>query len=64
VSKEALSFEQSMERLEEIAKLLENEKLDIDKALALFEEGTKLSGSLHKSLEQAEQKISTLFEGK
>lgn len=41
---EDLTFEQAMQRLEEIVSLLEDGKAPLNESMALFEEGTKLSG--------------------
>ena len=38
-----LSYEQSVSRLEEIVKLLENGELPLEESMKLFEEGTRLS---------------------
>ncbi len=57
------SFEQRMKRLEEINALLKEQKSSFSEMTALFEEGIKLSESLEKDLEQAEQKIISLKEG-
>ena len=48
-----MSFEQSMTRLEAIAARLEDEELDLDAALALFEEGiAELRAASHVSRER------------
>ena len=63
--KETLDYEGSFRRLEEIARLLEQGSLPLEDSLKLFEEGTKLAAQLHKTLEAAEQKLTTLtLEGK
>lgn len=54
---EQLTFEQAMQRLEEIVSLLEDGKAPLDQSMALFEEGTKLSAYLSKLLDTAEQKV-------
>ena len=58
--KKKLTLEESMERLEEIVKELENEKLPLDKALKLYEEGVKLAGRCSGELENAKRKIQIL----
>ena len=62
--KKKLSLEESLERLEEIVKELENEKLTLDKALKLYEEGVKLAGKCSGELESAKRKIQILTNGK
>jgi exodeoxyribonuclease VII small subunit len=54
------SFEKKISRLEEISKLLESEELGLDDAIALFEEGIKLSKSSITALKNAELKITEL----
>lgn len=54
---EQLTFEQAMQRLEEVVSLLEDGKAPLDESMALFEEGTKLSAYLSKLLDTAEQKV-------
>lgn len=58
--KKKLTLEESMERLEEIVKELETEKLPLDKALKLYEEGVKLAGRCSGELENAKRKIQIL----
>jgi len=58
-----LTFEKSLERLEEIVEELENSDLDIDKSLKVFEEGVKLSRLCAKKLDEAEKKIELLIKG-
>ncbi|MDR1927072.1 MAG: exodeoxyribonuclease VII small subunit [Oscillospiraceae bacterium] len=55
-----LDYEAAFARMEEIAALLEQGSLPLERALALFEEGTKLAGKLSKQLEAAEQTLQTL----
>ena len=54
---EDMTFEQAMKRLEEIVTQLESGEAPLDKSMALFEEGTKLSAFLSKTLDEAEQKV-------
>lgn len=51
------TFEQKMQRLEEIVKLLESGNVELDKSLALYEEGSKLANELTKTLSDAKIKI-------
>lgn len=57
---EDLTFEQAMQRLEEIVSLLEDGKAPLDESMALFEEGTKLSAYLSQLLDTAEQKVTMI----
>ncbi len=52
-----LTFEQAMERLEEIVSVLESGKETLDVSMKLFEEGTALTAFCTESLKNAEQKI-------
>jgi exodeoxyribonuclease VII small subunit len=54
-------FEESLQRLEKIVAELEKGDVPLDHALALFDEGMKLSGSCRKELEEAEGKVEILL---
>ena len=56
------TFESQMERLEEIVRLLERGEAPLNDSIKLFEEGTKLSASLGKLLDKAEQKVTVMQE--
>jgi exodeoxyribonuclease VII small subunit len=53
----ARSFEDSMKRLDEIVEQLEEDKLPLDKMIALYEEGVSLARACGEKLEAAEQKV-------
>ncbi len=55
--KTEMTFEQAMERLEEIVTILESGKSTLDESMKLFEEGTALTAFCSESLKTAEQKI-------
>lgn len=55
-------FEASIERLESLVEELERDDLDLERALAAFEEGVRLSRSLDRQLGRAEQHIETLLQ--
>lgn len=57
-----VKFEQAIAQLGEIVKTLENGEAPLDKAIALFEEGMKLSKHCTEILEHAEQKVRFLQE--
>ena len=57
---EDLTFEQALQRLEEIVSLLEDGKAPLNESMALFEEGTKLSAYLSQLLDTAEQKVTMI----
>lgn len=52
-----ITYEQAIERLEEITVKLNDSETTLDESLALFEEGTKLTALCSKKLEAAKQKI-------
>ena len=54
-------FEESLTRLEKIVDELEKGDIALEKSLALFEEGIKLSGGCRKELEDAEGKVEVLL---
>jgi exodeoxyribonuclease VII small subunit len=54
-------FEECLDRLEKIVNELEKGDVPLDRALELFDEGMKLSGSCRKELEEAEGKIEILL---
>jgi len=54
-----MTYEQALARLEEIVASLDKNDLPLDKALALFEEGTALATFCTEKLENAKQKIKT-----
>jgi exodeoxyribonuclease VII small subunit len=60
MAKKEMTFEASMERLEEVLRLLENGNESLDASLALYEEGIALIRACNEKLEKAEQKIKIL----
>ncbi|MBR2676764.1 MAG: exodeoxyribonuclease VII small subunit [Solobacterium sp.] len=54
------SFEASMERLQEIVDLLEENEAPLDETIALFEEGLKLIKSCDDQLKAFELKVEEL----
>jgi exodeoxyribonuclease VII small subunit len=57
------NFEQAIKRLEDIVRELENGDVEIERALDLFEEGTKLSNFCAKKLTAIERKVEILKKG-
>ena len=55
-----LSFEEQMQRLEEIVEILDDGEAALDEMLALYEEGMKRSQYCRDYLEKAEQKITII----
>ena len=56
-----LSFEAGLQQLEAIVKEMESGELPLDRALDLFERGTKLSDACRKQLEEAETRVEILM---
>ncbi len=55
--KRSSSFEDELKRLEEIVRDLESEKVTLEKALRLFEEGSKIAKSAEKKLRASQVKV-------
>lgn len=54
-------FETAMERLEEIVERMEGEALELDEALALYEEGVRLLRATQGVLDRSEARIHELL---
>lgn len=54
------SFEAGLEELDTIVKQMESGDLPLERALALFERGMKLSDECRKQLEEAETRVEQL----
>ncbi len=63
MSEQKLSFEQALERLDEIVRHLEKGDLPLNNSLELFEEGTGLLKNCSAMLDDAEQKVVKLKKG-
>ncbi|MEK4249691.1 exodeoxyribonuclease VII small subunit [Paenibacillus sp. FSL W7-1287] len=59
---ENLSFEQALERLENIVAQLENGDVPLEQAIELYQEGMKLSSLCNGKLQQVESKIEMLIQ--
>jgi len=55
------SFEEAMQRLEEITQGLEGGDLSLEDSIEIFEEGMKLAKFCTKKLEEAEKKVTRLI---
>ena len=55
--KPALSISIQMTTLSELVEKLEDPELELEAALVLYEQGIALSGSIQKTLEAAEQRV-------
>lgn len=63
MAEKKLTFERSVERLEEIVSRLERGDAPLDESLKLFEEGAKLLSQCTAMLDKAEQKVILLENG-
>jgi exodeoxyribonuclease VII small subunit len=52
-----MTFEQSMERLEQIVQAMEQGNVPLEESMALFQEGTALAAQCEKLLDNARQQI-------
>ena len=57
-----MKFQEAMKRLDEIVALLNNNDLELEEAMSLFEEGLKLSAQCEKQLKKFETKMDQLME--
>jgi exodeoxyribonuclease VII small subunit len=55
------NFEKRLERLEQISEQIKQGDLELEKSMALFEEGIKLAKSLENELSKIERKIEILI---
>ena len=55
--KPALSISAQMTTLSELVEKLEDPEIELETALVLYEQGIALSGSIQKTLEAAEQRV-------
>ena len=62
MAKKSQSFEQSITRLDEIVRQLEQGNVPLEDALKLFQEGTALVDTCGKLLDKAEQKVAVMQE--
>lgn len=59
---EKQTFQQSMDRLEEIVTKLEKNEIVLEEAISLFEEGLQLVNSCDEQLKQFDAKVSALMD--
>lgn len=60
MAKKTRSFEESLNRLEEIVEALESEESTLTEAVRLYEEGTQLAAVCREELRSAELKVTQL----
>ncbi len=54
-------FEERLERLEELAQRIKEPELPLEEAVAVFEEGIKLSKGLERDLDRIQGKVEVLL---
>ncbi len=59
---EKLTFQQSLDRLEQIVAQLSSPQIELEKAMELFKEGLALSKSCQSQLESFETQMNALIE--
>ena len=57
-------FEERLDRLEELADRIKESELPLEEAMAVFEEGIKLSKSLQRDLDRIQGKVEILLGSK
>ena len=63
MAKEKMSFEASMERLEQIVRAMERGDVPLEQSLALFQEGTELVKDCQKLLDEARLQVEKVMKG-
>lgn len=63
MKQESQTFEQSLNRLDEIVRRMEKGDVPLEEALTLFEEGTALAAACNRLLDAAELKVVQLTKG-
>ena len=58
---ENITFEQAMNRLEEIVSALENNQITLEKSVELFQEGIQLTKLCNDKLEGIENKVAKIL---
>lgn len=60
MKKQSKSFEESMQRLEQIVRTMEQGDVPLDESIKLFQEGTKLVEECGKMLDKAQLEVSKI----
>ena len=59
----SLSFEEAMKELEGVVRDLESGNVELEKSIALYEQGAKLKAHCEKKLKEAEEKVARITLG-
>lgn len=57
-----MTYEQAMNRLEEIVSQLENNKISLEESVTLFQEGIELSKYCDQKLKNIQEKVAQIYE--
>ena len=63
MAKKTNTFEENMQRLEQIVRTMERGEVPLEESLKLFQEGTELVSACGKLLDEAELKIKKIVAG-
>ena len=63
MAKKTNTFEENMQRLEQIVRTMERGEVPLEESLKLFQEGTELVSACGKLLDEAEMKIKKIVAG-
>ena len=63
MAQKKMTFEEKLQRLDEIVRVLEQGEVSLEESLKLFQEGTKLSADCNKILEEAELQVEVVAKG-
>lgn len=58
-----LSFEDAMKQLEEVVRALESGNVELEKSIALYEQGARLRAHCERKLKEAEEKVAMITLG-
>lgn len=58
-----LSFEDAMKQLEEVVRALESGNVELEKSIALYEQGARLKAHCETKLKEAEEKVAMITLG-
>ena len=56
-----MTFEEKLQKLEELTSTIKNPEITLEKALSTFEEGIKLAKGMEKEIEEIEGKVQILM---
>lgn len=57
-----MTYEEAVSRLEEIIHLLENDNIDLEKSISLFQEGVELSHYCDEKLKNIQKRVAQIYE--